>query len=100
MTKPFFVYMLICADGAYYVGHTDDLDRRVAEHDEGGRCLFTTPRRPVQLVWFTETMTREDAKEIEYQLKSWSRAKKSALIREDIPALRAAARKRFPPRQR
>jgi predicted GIY-YIG superfamily endonuclease len=92
--------MLICADGAYYVGHTDDLDRRVAEHDEGGRCLFTTPRRPVQLVWSTETMTREDAKELEYQLKSWGRAKKSALIRKDIPALRAAARKRFPPRQR
>ena len=30
--KPFFVYLLECADGSYYVGHTDDLARRMAQH--------------------------------------------------------------------
>ncbi|WP_246047908.1 GIY-YIG nuclease family protein [Hankyongella ginsenosidimutans] len=31
----FWVYILQCADGSYYTGHTDDLDRRLAEHDNG-----------------------------------------------------------------
>ena len=33
--KPFFVYMLRCADGSYYVGHTDELERRIGEHLAG-----------------------------------------------------------------
>ena len=71
MGKPFFVYILVCADGAYYTGHTDDIDRRLAEHEEGGWCAFTTARRPIRLVWCEEAQTREEAKEVEYQIKRW-----------------------------
>jgi predicted GIY-YIG superfamily endonuclease len=99
MGKPFFVYLLICADGAYYTGHTDDLDRRVAQHQEGGYCAFTSLRRPVQLVWCEETQTRDEAKALELQIKHWSRAKKAALIRGDFAAIRQAAKKRFTSRE-
>ena len=37
VSRPFFTYMLQCADGFYYVGHTDDLEKRLAEHEEGGK---------------------------------------------------------------
>jgi predicted GIY-YIG superfamily endonuclease len=38
----FFVYnVLCCANGSYYVGYTDDLEKRVAEHAEGGKCSYT-----------------------------------------------------------
>jgi predicted GIY-YIG superfamily endonuclease len=94
MGLPFFVYMLRCADGSYYVGQTDDLEKRVAEHDAGGKCTFTTRRRPVTLAWSQEFPTREEAKAAEIRLKGWSRAKKEALIGSDWAGLRDAARKK------
>ena len=99
MARPFFVYLLICADGAYYVGHTDDLDRRLFQHGEG-QCAFTSPRRPLRLAWYEEVQTRAEARALEAQLKRWSRAKKAALIRGDVAAIRRLAKKRFPPQAR
>jgi len=96
MAKPFFAYMLRCADGSYYVGHSDDLTRRIAEHWEGGRGGYTSKRRPLILVWSQKFSTREEAKAVEAQVKRWSRVKKEALIQHDWALLRGAARKRFP----
>ncbi|MFO1269072.1 MAG: GIY-YIG nuclease family protein, partial [Rubrivivax sp.] len=59
--KPFFVYMLRCADGSYYVGHTDELERRIAQHRAGEIPGYTHERRPVELVWSQEAATREEA---------------------------------------
>jgi tRNA/rRNA methyltransferase len=96
MGKPFSTYMLRCGDGSYYVGHTDTLGRRVAEHQEGGKCAYTTARRPVQLVWSQEFSTREEAKDTEIRSKAWSRRKKEAFISGNMDALRTAARKDWP----
>ena len=90
--RPFFVYMLRCRDGHYYVGHTDDLERRMNEHDAGVPRGYTSTRRPVKLVWSHECYSRELALEIELQVKPWSRRKKGALARGDFPALKLAAR--------
>ena len=49
----FWTYILRCADGKYYTGHTDDLERRMGEHAHGGYCSFTSKRRPVTLVWLS-----------------------------------------------
>ena len=93
--KPFFVYMLRCADGTYYTGHTDELDRRVAQHGAGEIAgCYTHERRPVELVWTQETATREEALSAERQIKGWSRAKREALMREDWQALVELARRR------
>ena len=81
--QTFFVYMLRCSDGAYYVGHTNDLEKRLAEHDQGAYDGYTARRRPVQLVFASESCTREEAQANERRLKGWSRAKKEALIRRD-----------------
>ena len=79
----FYTYMLHCADRSFYVGHTDDLQTRVAQHEAGGIASYTQIRRPVKLVWSQEFSTRIEAIEAERQIKGWSRAKKLALIRED-----------------
>ncbi|MDO6412890.1 GIY-YIG nuclease family protein [Sphingomonas sp. BIUV-7] len=76
----FWTYMLRCADGRYYVGHTDALDRRIAQHHHGKGCDFTARRQPVALVWSEGFVTRLEALEAEQRLKGWSRAKKEALI--------------------
>ena len=91
MAAPFFAYMLLCSDGSYYAGHTDDLERRIAEHVEGGKCAYTSTRRPVKLVWSQEFSSRDEAKEAEARIKKWSRAKKEALIRSDWESLHRLA---------
>ena len=79
----FFTYMLRCADGSYYVGHTENLEQRVAVHEDGSMGGYTSTRRPLILVWSDAFATREEALAAERQIKGWSRAKKEALIRED-----------------
>jgi predicted GIY-YIG superfamily endonuclease len=90
--KPFWLYMLRCADGSYYVGHTDDLERRVAEHQAAAIPGHTCARRPVTLVYAAEMVTRDEAIQRERQLKGWSRAKKEALVRGDWPRVHDLAR--------
>src|SRR3990170_3842233 len=79
----FWAYMLRCADGTYYTGHTDDLDKRVAQHQLGELEGYTHNRRPLELVWSEHFADREQAFAAERQIKGWSRPKKEALIRGD-----------------
>ncbi|WP_029920844.1 GIY-YIG nuclease family protein [Nevskia soli] len=92
----FWTYILRCNDGAYYTGHTDNLEQRINQHQHGEIPGFTSNnRRPVQLVFSQAFSTREEALTAELQIKSWSRAKKEALIRGDWSGLQLAAKKQF-----
>jgi predicted GIY-YIG superfamily endonuclease len=88
----FWVYILRCADGSFYVGHTDDLEKRFAEHQSGALGGYTSTRLPVELAFATEMPTREEALTREMQIKNWSRAKKAALIKSDWRKLSRLAR--------
>lgn len=79
----FWVYILRCADGSYYTGHTDDLERRMGQHATGGFSGYTASRRPLVLVWSQECFTCEEALAAERQVKGWSRKKKEAMISGD-----------------
>ena len=85
-----FVYILRCSDNSLYVGETDNVELRLARHNQGRGSSFTACRTPVRLV-FTEThCSREDALVRERQVKRWTRAKKEALIAGDHAALKRA----------
>ena len=86
--------MLTCADGHYYVGHTDDLDARVAGHQSGLIDGYTQNRRPVELVWWQDFASRVEALAAEHQIKGWSRAKKRVLIAGDWELISRLARPR------
>jgi predicted GIY-YIG superfamily endonuclease len=90
----FYAYLLRCNDGSFYVGHTDDLERRFGEHQSGLLGGHTAPRRPVTLVWSDSFATREESFAAERKLKGWSRAKKLALIAGDWEMVQALARNR------
>jgi predicted GIY-YIG superfamily endonuclease len=79
----FWVYILRCRDGSFYTGHTDDLEKRMAEHEQGLGADWTRRRRPVELVWCEDAPTRDEALAFERRVKNWSRAKKEALIAGD-----------------
>ncbi|HTX55542.1 MAG TPA: GIY-YIG nuclease family protein [Candidatus Acidoferrales bacterium] len=80
----YFVYMVRCSDGSFYVGVTNDVERRINEHNFGlDPSSYTHERRPVRLVYSTDFQRIEQAIAWEKQLKGWSRAKKIALIDGD-----------------
>ncbi len=83
---PYVVYILECSDGSYYTGSTDDMNKRLWQHEQGvARHSYTYSRRPVRLVWVSEERQYYyDALRWERQIKGWSRAKKQALIRGDL----------------
>jgi tRNA/rRNA methyltransferase len=90
----FYAYLLRCADGHHYAGHTDDLDARIAQH-QAGAIPYTKTRGPVTLVWSGRFPERDQAFAAQRRIKGWSRAKKEALIRGDQEALGALAKKPF-----
>jgi predicted GIY-YIG superfamily endonuclease len=88
------LYIVLCADGSYYVGTTRcSLERRIAEHNADTFDGYTALRRPVTLVFhqFFESVT--DAIAAERQIKGWRRQKKQALIRGELHPLPALARR-------
>jgi putative endonuclease len=89
-----FTYILRCRDGMYYVGSTVDLERRLAEHQDGLRGPeFTKRRLPVRLVWCEEHQRIDEAYRREKQIQGWSRAKREALIAGDWEALHELAKR-------
>lgn len=79
----FWVYILRCADGSYYTGHTDNLEKRMGEHQTGTCGGYTAERLPVKLAWSQECAAREEALAAELQIKGWSRKKKEAMMQGD-----------------
>lgn len=88
----FYLYILECADGTLYIGHTDNLDRRLRQHDEGKAGSYTASRCPLKLLHIAEFETRIEALTMERKLKRWSRAKKLAYIAGDWPTVKKLAK--------
>ncbi|NBC84255.1 MAG: GIY-YIG nuclease family protein [Bacteroidetes bacterium] len=90
--KYFNVYILKCADGTYYTGVTNSIERRLAEHIEGyDPNAYTFHRRPVELVFCESCISPHEAIDLEKQIKGWSRKKKEALIERNWYKLKELA---------
>ena len=76
-----YAYIVECADGTYYCGYTNDLEKRIETHNRGKGAKYTKPRLPVVLVYFEEFETKEEAMSREWHLKQLSHAQKKALIK-------------------
>jgi len=93
--KPFYVYIVQCADNSYYTGHTDDIEKRIAEHNSQTYPCYTSTRLPIELVFLQDFQTRAEALECERQIKNWGRQKKKALIEQNWDKLTILGKKRF-----
>ena len=76
-----YTYILKCKDGSLYTGWTNDLEQRVAAHNTGKGAKYTKARRPVELVYFEEFETKEQAMKREYAIKQMARKDKLDLVR-------------------
>ncbi len=84
--RSYYVYIMSNTSRVLYVGVTNDLMRRVFEHQNRLTPGFTRKYNVHDLVWFEETSNVRSAIEREKQVKGWSRWKKLKLIGETNPA--------------
>lgn len=82
--KFYYVYILLCSDGTYYTGMTNNLERRLYEHNSGfSNFNYTNHRLPVTLKWYLQCTNPSEAIQLEKQIKGLSKRKKEALINEN-----------------
>ena len=80
--KPqWLLYVLRCRDGTYYCGITNNLDRRVAQHNAGTAARYTRGRGPVKVLRTWPHPDRSTASKAEYAFKALSRAEKEARLK-------------------
>ena len=82
------VYIVECSDGTLYTGVTNNLEKRLRNHNrrKGGR--YTKGRAPVTLRYTEEHRTKSQAMKREEQVKGWTHARKLALIQGNLDDLK------------
>ena len=75
-----YTYILKCKDVSLYTGWTNNLEKRVKDHNDGKGAKYTKSRRPVTLVYHEEFETKEEAMRREYAIKQMTRAEKEKLV--------------------
>lgn len=79
---PYFVYILECADKSLYSGCTNDLEKRVKQHNHSKQgAHYTKIRRPVVLKYSEIFDTLKEARKREAEIKRWNKSKKMELIK-------------------
>jgi len=85
--KDYFVYILKCSDDSYYTGVTNNLEKRINEHQSGIIKGYTSNRLPIRLVFSERFTDINQAIRFEKQIKGWNRKKKEALISRNFDLL-------------
>jgi len=82
--KGWVVYLVRCADESLYCGITNDIKRRLNEHNSGKGAKYTKSRAPVEMVGISPEMTKGEALKLEHRIKKFPTGKKrSELKREE-----------------
>ncbi len=86
---PYYIYILECADGTLYVGSTNDLEKRLYQHNNSkSGAHYTKIRRPVELKYSEKLKNLSEALKREAEIKKWKREDKLKLIKDPrIPKL-------------
>ena len=81
MSKLNYTYILKCKDGTYYTGWTNNLEKRLKDHNEGRGAKYTKARLPVSLIYYEEFQAKEEAMRREYAIKRMTRCEKENLMK-------------------
>lgn len=76
-----YIYILQCSDNSYYIGITNNLEKRLKVHNTGKGAKYTKTRLPVFICISWEVENRSIASKWEYKLKQLTRKQKSKLIK-------------------
>jgi len=75
-----YTYILKCGDNTLYTGWTNDLDKRLADHNRGKGAKYTRGRGPVELSYYEIFNTKEEAMQREREIKRLPRGEKLKLV--------------------
>jgi len=78
---PYFVYVLLCDNGAYYTGYTNDIEKRMRQHIRGLGARYVKIHKPKKIVYIEEHATRSQAMRREREIKQLSHAEKKKMAR-------------------
>jgi len=78
--KKWCVYLLLCNDGTYYCGATNDLPKRVKKHNDGKGAKYTRSRLPIEVLCSREVLTKSEALKLEIRVKRLPRSSKIAFL--------------------
>lgn len=79
-----FVYIVECSNKSLYTGITDDINRRIREHNSRKGSRYTRAFGPVKLLWQEPHPHRSSASKREAEIKCWPRPKKLTLIKAGL----------------
>jgi putative endonuclease len=77
-----YFYVLLCSDGSFYGGYTNDLKKRLEAHNSGKGAKYTKSRRPVEMIYLEEYADKRTAMQREYWFKHHDRAWKEKFLHE------------------
>lgn len=75
-----YTYILKCNDGTLYTGWTNNLEKRLKDHNAGKGAKYTQSRLPVEIVYYETFTSKEEAMRREYFIKKLTRKEKLKLI--------------------
>lgn len=76
-----YTYIVECKDGTFYTGWTNNIEKRVRDHNSGKGAKYTRARKPVTLVYYESFETKAEAMRREYAIKQMNRIQKERLIK-------------------
>ena len=94
--KKWVAYLVRCSDSSLYCGISNDLKKRLIEHNSGKGAKYTRSRRPVVLVNVSPELTKSDALRLEYKIKQlpadrkiteFTRKEEGRTVEQDLKAL-------------
>lgn len=76
-----YIYILLCEDGSFYTGFSNDPNRRFIEHKDGKGGHYTSGHKPLKIVYIEQLSSKSGALKREAQIKGWSHAKKIRILK-------------------
>jgi putative endonuclease len=80
----YFVYILLCSDGSFYTGSSNNPQQRFLDHKNGKGGAYTRSHKPIKIIYTEELLDKSSALKREIQIKGWTREKKIRILKLQI----------------
>lgn len=79
-----FTYILLCEDGSFYTGSSNNVSKRFYDHKNGKGGRYTRSHKPIKLIYQEQFITQSEALKRESEIKSWNRKKKIKILKLEL----------------
>lgn len=80
----YYLYILLCSDGSFYTGSTNNIEKRFKDHLEGRGARYTKSHKPIKIIYTEKFATKSEALRREAEIKKWPKHKKEYIIARSV----------------